>query len=256
MKPEKILLLLAIIINLAFCATSQSKIGRENEKDPQHHYERAIVAMKYGLPEQAIKNLNQALSLDPNHYQSYNLLGHIYFEKMNFAEAASAYQKCLEIKPDFSEVRNNLGFVYQKMGSPYKAEEEYKESYSIDNNYEASFNLAKLYFDQNKLELASDYIQKSLRENWRSSKAYNLRGVILNKMGRYPEAIQSFQNALRIAPNDIIASVNLAVAYINNKDFDLARELLEKTLSLVQEQTLKDKIKEYLKLIKEKEKDD
>jgi len=72
-------------------------------------------------------------------------------------------------------------------------------------------------------------------------------------MGRYPEAIQSFQNALRIAPNDTITSVNLAIAYINNKDFDLARKLLEKTLPLVQEQTLKDKIKEYLKLIKEKD---
>jgi tetratricopeptide (TPR) repeat protein len=192
-------------------------MARENEKSAQYQYEKAIVAMKYGLVEKSIKYLNQALSLDPNHYQSYNLLGLAYFKKQNFGESASAYQRFLELQPEVSEVHNRLGFVYQEMGFLDKAEEGYKKAYSIDSNYDASFNLAKLYFEQNKLELALDYVQNSILKNTRSSRAYNL-----------------------------------GIAYINNKEFNKARLLLDKILPLVQDQTLKDKINEYLNLIKER----
>jgi len=98
-----------------------------------------------------------------------------------------------------------------------------------------------------------DYVQKSIQKDTRSSTAFNLRGVILNQLGQYSEAIESFQNALRLVQNDIITSVNLSVAYINNKEFDKARLLLEKILPLVQDQMLKDKINEYLEIIKKRD---
>jgi len=71
MKLGKILLLAALGLHFAFCASSQSKIARENENSPQYQYEKAVLAMKYDLIDEAIKYLNQALTLDPNHYQSY-----------------------------------------------------------------------------------------------------------------------------------------------------------------------------------------
>jgi Flp pilus assembly protein TadD len=252
MKPAKFLLLLAISLCLTFCATVQTKKDQENEKDPQYQYEKAVIAMKYELLDEAIKYLNQAFALDPNHYESHNLLGLIHFKKQNFSQAASAYEKCLELRPDQPEVHNNLGFAYQELELLDKAEEEYKKAYSIDENFNASFSVAKIYFGQNKLELALDYVQKSIQKNSNSSAAYNLQGVILNKVGRLLEAIISFQSALKIAPNDIIIGINLGIAYINNREFDKARMLLEKILPLVKDQTLKDKINEYLKLIKNK----
>jgi len=252
MKSEKTLLLLAVSLIMAFCTTTQTKIERENDNNPQYQYEKAVIAMKYELVDEAIKYLNQAISLDPNHYQSYSLLGLAHFKKRNLFQAASAYEKCLELQPDMSEVRNSLGFIYQELDVLDKAEEEYKKAYSIDSNHNASFNLAKLYFGQNKLELALDYVQKSIQKNSRASNAYNLQGVILNKTGRPAEAIKSFQNAIRISPNDIIIRINLGIAYINNKEFDKARTLLEKTLPHIKDQSLKDKVSEYLKIIKER----
>jgi len=248
---KTILLLFAFSLHLTFCASTQNKAARNTEKDPQYQYEKAIVAMKYNLIDQAIEYLNQALALDSGHYESYNLLGLAYFEKKNYAEAASAYQKCLELRPGVSEVHSNLGFVYEKLGQVNKAEEEYKKSYAIDSNANASFNLARLYLKQNNLSLALDCVQKSIEKNGSLSAAHNLRGVILNQMGRYPEAIESCQNALRLSPNDINLSVNLGIAYINNKEFAKARELFEKILPKVQDQALKDKITEYLNLIRE-----
>lgn len=251
LNPAGIVLLLVISLSLAFCATAQSKKARDREKDPQYQYEKAVVALKYELTEAAIEYLKQAVALDPGHYRSWNLLGFAQANKKDFSEAASAYQKCIELRPDLSEAHNNLGFVYKELGLTDKAEEEYKKALAIDGNAEAGFNLARLYFEQNKLEQALDSIQKSIRKNNSSAAFHNLHGVILNQMRRYAEAITSFQNALLYSPDDIYMNINLGIAYFNYGDYDKARKVFEKVLPRIQDPTLRDRIGEYLKMIKE-----
>ncbi len=254
MKSNKILLILVLSLILACCATQTKKIQKK-EKDAQYEYEKAVLTMNYGLVDEAIKYLNRALSLNPNHHLSYYLLGLAYVKKQNLAEAEAAIQKCLELKPDFSEAHISLGEIYEGTSKLDKAEDEYKKAYAVAQNYSAGFHLAMLCYGRGKVEPALEYVRKAIQKDSRSTQAYNLQGVILNKLGRYPEAIQSFQNVLKIDPNYAVASVNLAIAYINNKNFDKARELLEKTLPTVQDLKLKEKIQEYLEKIKELTKD-
>jgi protein O-GlcNAc transferase len=254
MKLKKILLILALSLILACCATQTKKIQKK-ENDAQYEYEKAVLTMNYGLVDEAIKYLNRALSLNPNHHLSYYLLGLAYLKKQDLAEAEIAIQKCLELKPDFSDAHVTLGKIYEDTGKPDKAEDEYKKAYAIGQNYNANFHLAMLYYGQGKMELALEYVQKAIQKDSRSIQAYNLQGVVLNKLVRYPEAIQSFLSALKIDPNYAVAGVNLAIVYINNNNLDKARELLERTLPTVREQELKEKIKEYLEKIKELAKD-
>jgi tetratricopeptide (TPR) repeat protein len=254
MKSNKILLILVLSLILACCATQAKKIQKK-ENDAQYEYEKAVLTMNYGLVDEAIKYLNRALSLNPNHHLSYYLLGLAYVKKQSLAEAEAAIQKCLELKPDFSEAHISLGEIYEDTSKLDKAEDEYKKAYAVAQNYSTSFHLAMLYYGRGKLDQALEYVQKAIQKDSRSIQAYNLQGVILNKLGRYPESIQSFQSVLKIDPNYAVASVNLAIAYINNKNFDKARELLEKTLPTVQDQKLKEKIQEYLEKIKELIKD-
>jgi tetratricopeptide (TPR) repeat protein len=132
-----------------------------------------------------------------------------------------------------------------------KSEAEYGTSLGIDGNANAAFGLAKLYYEQNKLEPALEYIQKAIQKNSKSAAYYNLQGVILNQMHRYADALPSFQTALQHTPDDIYVIINLGIAYINIKEPAKARELFEKVLPKVQDEALKAKINEYLKLIKD-----
>lgn len=254
MRSKKILLILVLSLTLACCATQAKKIQKK-EKDAQYEYEKAVLTMNYGLVDEAIKYLNRALSLNPSHHLSYYLLGLAYVKKQNLAEAEAALQKCLELKPDFSEAHISLGEIYEETSHLDRAEDEYKKAYDVAQNYSTCFHLAMLCYGRGKLDQAMEYVQKAIQKDSRSIQAYNLQGVILNKLGRYPEAIQSFQNVLKIDPNYAVASVNLAVAYINDKNFDKARQLLERTLSTLQDQKLKEKIQEYLEKLKELMKD-
>ena len=247
----KLLAIFAFSSFLIACASTPKKPTLPKEKDPQYQYELALTAMRYGLPEEALKYLHQAVSLDPNHYPSFFLLGAIHAQKRNLEEAVAAFRRCLEIKPDSAEAHLRLGYAYQEMHELDLAEEEYKKAGAREGNVEAAISLAKLYYDQNKLEQALETVTIATEKDNRSFPAYNLQGVILNELGRYEEAILSFQNALRIAPQNDVASINLAAALINKGDLEAAKALLEKILDRVKDENLRQRVLQYLEKIKE-----
>jgi tetratricopeptide (TPR) repeat protein len=251
MKPVKTFILAAACFSLTFCATAQKKPKVDPEKDPQYQYEKAVIAMKYGLPEQAIDYVNLALSLDPRHYKSLDLLGLIHLQAKDYRQAADALEKCLEIKPDFIDAINRLGTCHYELGEKDKAEREFQKSVAVDGNAFASFNLAKLRLEENKLQDALNYIDQSILKADSQAGAYNLKGVILNQMERYPEAITSFQTALAITPNDVNVNVNLGIALMNARQYDKSLEVLEKALPNIKDQVLRNKVNEYIKALKE-----
>ena len=251
LMSKKTLAILAASLTLSFCASKPKKPTLDPDKDPQYQYDKALISTRYGLENEALKYLNEALALDPDHAPSLKLLGTVQFKKKNFEEAAAALERYLELQPNDAEAHTSLGITYEQLGQASRAEAEYQKAIGIDGHPEAAFGLAKLYYDQTKLEAALEIIGGAIEKNPRSAPYCNLQGVILNQMGRYPDALASFQNALHYAPNDIYLAVNLGIAYINNKQPDKARELLEKVLSSVQDEDLKTKINEYLKLIKD-----
>lgn len=242
-----------LILSTAFCASSQKRINQKSDRGAQHQYDKAVIAMKYGLADQALVYVNEALSLSPRHYQALHLLGMIKLEKRNFTEAVDAFEKCLEVKPDFAEARAYLGTAFQEMGDKEKAEAEYLKSFSVDGNAYSAFYLAKLKFEKKQLEPALDFIEKSIQKSGdqATAAAHNVKGVILNEMGRYPEAVSTFEKASRLNPADAQMSINLGVAYANDKQTDKACAIFEKTLPLIKDPALKGKIEGYLKMLKD-----
>jgi type IV pilus assembly protein PilF len=246
-------LALAVLVCLVVPGAVAQK--KKKAKGADYEYEKAMLSMKYGLEEESLKYLKQAITMDPRHAPSYKLLGVVQFRKNNFADAAAAFEKYLELKPDDSEARANLGYVDEALGQPDKAESEYKKAIALDGNANACFALAKLYLTQKKLSEALEYARLRVAKNDGSAAAYNMLGVILNQMGNYAEAVTSLEKALRLTPADINLSVNLGVAYINSKDFAKARDLYEGLLPRVEDPALREKIEGYLKLIKERAED-
>jgi Flp pilus assembly protein TadD len=250
---KKGLALFALALLIAGCATTSKKTVKDPEKDPQVQYEKAVISVRYGLEDEAVKYLNLALSLDPAHAPSLLLLGNTQFKKGNYAEAASALEKYLELQPNDARAHASLGLVYGQLGMADKSEAEFRNSLTIDGNADSAFGLAKLYYEQNKLEAALEHIQIAIQKNSKSAAYYNLQGVIFNQMHRYADALLSFRAALQFAPDDVYVTVNLGIAYVNIREYAKARDLFEKLLPKVEDEALKAKINEYLTLIQDKE---
>ena len=250
MNIQKSLLFIGLCFSLSFCVSPQKEPKIDKENNPQYIYEKAVVSMNYDLIDEAIKYLHQVLSLDPSHFPSQYLLGVAYVKKENWIEARKFLEEAVRLKPNKPDPHSYLVSVYQNLGLIDEVIEEHKKIYAIDKNFNSSFTLANYYFEKNELETALEYIRAAIIQNSQSASAFNMWGAILSKLDRYPEAITSFQNALRIDSNYVIAGVNLGVAYINTKELDKACLILTKFLSITQDQTLKNRIKEYLDAIK------
>ena len=72
---KKIIALVILSGLVAAGSPAQKKKLKGPEKDAQYEYEKAVISMKYGLEDESVKYLNQAIAMDPKHADSYKLLG-------------------------------------------------------------------------------------------------------------------------------------------------------------------------------------
>jgi tetratricopeptide (TPR) repeat protein len=257
MKMKLALVVLACL-GLTFCASSQTKLARSREKDPQYQYNLGLFYLNGNSVDEAIRYLNKSLSLNPRYFLAWNALGLAQSMKGNFQEATTALQKSLEINPQFTEARNNLGTIYQELRFVDKAEQEFKKALE-DVNYPSRelpyYNLARLYFLMDRIDEAYENVQRAIQIKKRLAMAHDLKGQILERKGDIEGAIDSYEEAIGLIPNETGFGFNLGAAYFKNSEFEKAREVLVRISPLVRDQETKDKIKEYLDIIKGKKGD-
>ncbi len=255
MMKTKTVAILALCLSLAFCASSQSKLQKSSEKDPQYQYNLGLFFLNQNNLDEALKYLQKSLALNPQYHLAWNAVGLIHSLQGNFEESIRAYQRCLDLAPTFTEARNNLATLFQETNQLDRAEAEYMKA-AQDLNYERrenpNFNLARLYVLQDRLEEAFEYVQKAIQINPRFAMAYNLRGQIFEMRENWTEAVASYEAAVKLVPEDLLFNYNLAVAYFRTNDFEKARTVFLKINAKVTDLETKDKITDYLKIINEK----
>jgi len=247
MKAYSVILIAAQALILAACSSGPKAPVLDNDKNPQYQYEKAVIAMNYGLPEEALRYLDQAVALDPRHAKANRLMGIIRLQRKEPRPAADAFAKWVEAEPRSSEGHLYLGTACQEMEERDRAEGEFRVSFEIDGNAPAAFRLGRLLMAKGDLATALDYADQAIKKADKEIDGHNLRGVILNQMGRYPEAVASFETALGLAPNDPNLMVNLGIAFINSGAAEKAKALFQKALPLLKDPALRDKVQNFLK---------
>ncbi len=251
MKNLRLLAVSFLCLALACCATPSKKKDLPNDQNPQYQYDKAVVAMKYSLPDQALEYLGLALSLDPNHSRALGLRGMIRLQAGEPASAVEDLEKCLAIEPQFVEALNNLGAAYRALGRKEESESVFLRAFAVDGNALSGFNLARIEFEKSRFPEALDYIDKTILKADKESGAYNLKGVILNQMGRYAECLQAFRTALALNPGDVNAAINLGIALMNAGESGPAIEVFEKALPAIQDPVQRKRVEDYLKTLRE-----
>jgi len=252
MKARYFVILL-VCLGTIFCASQQKKLQKEREQSPEYQYDVGTLYLNNNNPDEAIKCFRRVLQLDSDFYLAYNSLGLAYLMKGELKTAEQYFYKCLEIKPSFAEPHNNLGTVYQEMELYEKAEREFKtaiEDIRYPARHLAYYNLARLYYIQNKDQEALDNIKIAAKMKLDFAQAFNLEGIIYEKLGKYDEAINSYEEALKISPNDLDLNFNLAIAFFKSNRYEEAKQIFERIYPNVTDPEMKSKIEQYLKVIK------
>ncbi len=231
-------------------AEVQKKKKVPDEKNPQAQYEMGVVALRYGLPDEAIRYGQLAVSLDAGHFDGWSLLGSAHFSKGEFALSAEAYEKAAAIKPDSADAHRGLGLAYIELKETTKAEAALKKAYALNGASDTAFYLGKLCFTEKRNEEALEYALRAIQKNGQNAGAYNLKGVALNQLGRYAEAAGSFQAGLVLTPGDINLQINLGIALLNSGEPAKAKAVFEAVLPKIEQDVLKKQVEDYIQAIK------
>lgn len=121
---------------------------RIDNKMAQLHYLHGFILNGIGQFEEAEEAYKRALTIDPNHTESWNNLGNIYQDHLErFDDAKRAYNEAIIIDPNYAHPWNGLGNYFMDILADYSAAESaYKKAIEIDSNFASPWNgLGNLY---------------------------------------------------------------------------------------------------------------
>jgi tetratricopeptide (TPR) repeat protein len=154
----------------------------------------AIVWNKIGIAyhqmlqmDEARRNYEKALKLNPKYSEAINNLGTIYYARRSFRRAISHYNKALKLTPNSASIYSNLGTAQFARRKYKEASEAYQKALSLDPEVfehrsaygtllqertvaeKARFHyyLAKTYANAGNTERAIRYIRMALEEGFK-----------------------------------------------------------------------------------------
>ena len=182
-------------------------------------------------------------------------------------EAESDLRARIAAHPDRVGLRNQLVEVLLATGRPEGAEQESRRVLKMDEqNVPALVNLATAYYANKRYELARMVLDNARQIDPKDPAVWNRLGFVLIALGNRPEALQAFEKAaapradypeahvnygvmlvdaedyrgavkelevaVRYAPTNAVARLNLGNAYRGAKEFDEAQREYERALTL------------------------
>ena len=116
--------------------------------DPNYahaYFGRGVAKHKLQQYDEAIKDYDKAISLDPNDAHAYFGRGVAKDKLQQYTEAIKDYDKAISLDPNYARVYNNRGLAKENMGQLQAAKADYEKAIALDpNNTRAINNLNNL----------------------------------------------------------------------------------------------------------------
>jgi len=148
-----------------------------------------------------------------------NKQGLVLLESKQYDAALDAFNKAIELLPDYNDAENNRGVVYFRKGVVGDAEKIWQALASRDPKYPtASYNLGLLYLHEHKYEAALTLFERALKADSRFVEALIRCGTTHLELGRRDKGVEYLRKAFKIAPKHPDTWSFLAYGLVLNGD--------------------------------------
>lgn len=139
---------------------------KSDKSNIKAYYLRAICFTKMDDPDNALKDFNKVLELDPNYKEAYlNRAFYVKVQKEQYKEAIDDYNSFIGLNTngDNSYALNNRGYAYYMLQDYDAAIDDINASLEINQANSFAFkNRALVYIAVDSLSLACDDLQKAI----------------------------------------------------------------------------------------------
>ena len=185
--------------------------------NPELYFRRAEIFYADSAYDQAIADLAQVMKLDSNNLNAHHLLADVYMDHYQSSLALMTMERAAAIFPDSIRTKLKLSefqLILKQYNAAMKTLADIMEIHPGDP--EALFMLGMVYRDQGKTEQAIAAFQSAVERNPDMAEAWVILGDLMDRTNN-PLAIQYFDNAIRVDP-DNVAAWHAKAYYLQNND--------------------------------------
>jgi tetratricopeptide (TPR) repeat protein len=238
--------------------SAYSKAIRLNGKSAEAHYGLALCYREQGNAAAEIRSYRNALSVNPNMLPALADLGSACFSQGNYDSAIQYYLRAAQLQPDDAWIHRSLGAAYSKKGKaseairtflialrldPSTAGETYcdlarcyrqlaqpdKEIWAYENallsdpdQVVALVGLGNAHFNKEDYDTAVQFFERAAKLKPQDASIHYNIGAAFSNGGNFTKAILSYRRTIEIDPDFAEAHQNLAYSYYMAKKYDLA----------------------------------
>ncbi len=205
----------------------------------------AVVLLKRGQTDDAIKELESIITIEPNNAKAVSYLGNALYEAGKLNESLVTLERAIEIvkqrntpQKDAStlyEIYGNLGAVYLKMKRNRQAITTYQTACKYFDSVRCHKQLGSVYHKLGMWGEATQELAGVVQHQKDDADAYGLLGVSLSKMGRNEQAIGVFKEGLRHLEGKAESAMlhrNMGFIYVQMRHSDLAEKEFRMAIQL------------------------
>jgi tetratricopeptide (TPR) repeat protein len=188
----------------------------------------------------AIEKYKDAVDLDPRYALAYARLARVYVDLYGYRLepglldlARGNCERALELDSQLVEAQICLARVLYETGNEQAALDQIaKVLERHPSDPEALVCQGEFYSQSGRWSDAENTYQRAVKERPNFWVNYNQLGFIYHKEGKFPEAIRAFRVASAAAPANAMSLSNLGLEYMQTGDLAAATECLRKSLAL------------------------
>jgi tetratricopeptide (TPR) repeat protein len=165
-------------------------------------FDTAVVLTEKGDYPAAIPAWQKAMELDPEDSKARYNLGLALDHQGKLAEAIAEYRKSVEINAQNAPAFTNLGIALSRTGKLDEAVAALTQSVTIrPANAMAQSNLAAALLEKGETDHAVEHIQKALETDPEFADANNMLGIVLARAGKLDDGIAHLEKAVANTPD-------------------------------------------------------
>ena len=186
------------------------------------------IQQKQNLLKEAIRAYSKVIELDKSQENVYMLLGGIYLQQDRLGSAEKLFKTAIQEFPSSYAAHYFLGKVYARQQRPVLAEGEFKQALQIEPALlEPRFELLELYRRQGKTNVIIKTYEEILEKNPGNIRASLELGLFLWKEGRKEEAQRIFIDLGRRSEDHFNVILRVIQNYLEPDRYDDAVIVIE-----------------------------
>ena len=170
----------------------------DNRDDPRAHVVLGAFYSEYDRLDDAIAVLESARRQFPDETSVLFQLGAVFERDDRFSDAEQAFRRVIDQDPEHAQALNYLGYMLAERGERLDESVRLIERAIERDPHNGSYldSLGWAYFKLDRLDLAEPPLRAAADQLQRNSVVQDHMGDLLNRLGRYAEAIEAWERAL------------------------------------------------------------